>query len=195
MVRQRGHADENRSQIETLRTLTYDGRVTLTGRSGGKQAWGVLSWDGQTDETMATFPDGRDVWETLQSGDLSTLPECWIKLTNTGALGDMMWSDAMIFCFVSDRFVQVLRSEGFGGFQVLPLEVVPKRGTRFAGYSLLLPDNASEDAPIRSFPFVFRPTVTLDVSGEVIAALTAAGVTDFETHDATVRGRELIESE
>lgn len=46
---------------------------------------------------------------------------------------------------------------------------------RFGGYSLLLPDNASEDASIRSFPFAYRPTVSLDATAEVLATNSSPG--------------------
>ncbi|WP_435746002.1 hypothetical protein [Microbacterium sp. PMB16] len=172
-----------KSEEAIMRSLNYEGRSVIRGRWGSKQAWGLLSWAGQQ-EAWNILPDGRDVGDVLRSGDLTSLPPTWIKITNTGTYGDMLWDGAGGFSFVSERFVSAIQEAGFGGFQLLPLEVQPKRGERFPGYSLLLPDNKDEDAPIRSSPFVYRSTSWLDVSAEALAALERAGVTAFDVTDA-----------
>mgnify|MGYP001609068977 CR=1 FL=1 len=173
-----------KSEIAIVTGLSYEGRTVLSGRWGTKRAWGNLAWADQTDETIFTLPDGRSVRDVLASGGLDTLPECWIGISNTGKLDDMIWSGAMMYSFVSDRFLQALETAGIGGYQTLPLETQPKRGARFSGYSLLLPDGGDPDADIRSYPYVYRPTAALDVSARVLQALTDAGAADLATKDA-----------
>lgn len=180
------------SEIAVMERLTYEGRSIVQARSGRRQAWGLLAWDGQQ-EAWNVLPDGRDVGDALRSGDLDSLPPCWIKIWNTGAYGDMMWDGAMMFSFVSDRFVKALQDAGFvTGYQLLPLEVRPKKGDGFSGYSLLLPDNRDPDVPIRSFPYVNRATSSLDLAEEVLSALAGAGVDALEVEDASLRAAALI---
>lgn len=186
-----------RYEIALMESLSYEGRTIIEGRSGIKRAWGSLWWEEDAPPNapwLGVLPDGRDVWEVLRTGNLDSLPPCWIRIQNTGAYGDMIWSTSMVTAFVSDRFVAAITDAGFGGYQLLPLEVQPKRGERFSGYSLLLPDNDDPDAPIRCYPYPHRSWVSLDVSAEVMAALTAAGATDFRAEDASKRAAELIAS-
>lgn len=182
-----------KSEIEMMKSLNYEGRKVIQGRSGGKQAWGNLAWKGQG-EAWNVLPDGRDIWDVLQAGALDTLPPCWIKISNTGSFGDMIWNDAMMFSFISERFVKAIEAAGFGGYQLLPLEVRPKKGDPFPGYSLLLPDNRDAEAAIRSFPFVYRPTSALDLSATALAALEDAEVRDFDAEDASDRAIAVIEA-
>lgn len=182
----------NRSEIALMESLNYEGRTVIEGRSSARYAWGSLWWAGLIGDEWGTLPNGRNVLNTLMEGDLASLPSAWIKLQNSGTYGDMLWSDSMMSVFVSDRFVAAIKDSGFGGYQLLPLEVEPKRGERFGGYSLLLPDNRDHDAPIRSFPFPYRATAHLDVSAEVMAALTTAGVTGFLADDASTRAAAVL---
>jgi len=182
-----------KSELEAIKSMNYLGRTVIQGRSGGKRAWGNLAWEGQS-EAWNILPDGRDIWDVLQAGDLGALPPCWINISNTGMYGDLIWNDAVMFSFVSERFVSAIEEAGFSGYQLRPLEVQPKSGDRFSGYSLLLPDKSDPDAPIRSFPFVHRPTSALDISDDVAAALRHAGVTDFDSEDAGLQAVRVIEA-
>lgn len=174
------------SDVVILKGLDYEGRSVLRGNSGTRHAWAYLWWDELTPRGFwGPLPDGRDVSDVLVEGALGSLPPVWLRVENTGTFGDMLWNSSMAGVFVSDRFVSALQDAGFDGFQLLPLQVQPKRGERFSGYSLLLPDNSSADAPIRSFPFTNRPAASLDVSAEVLAALTAAGATNLKIESAS----------
>lgn len=175
-----------------MASLDYEGRTVIEARSSKKYAWGSLWWAGLIGDEWGTLPDGREVLDVLVAGELAALQSTWIRIENTGAYGDMLWSTSMMTTFVSERFASVIQDAGFGGYQLLPLDTQPKRGERFSGYSLLLPDNSDPDAAIRSFPYPYRPTVSLDVSAEVMAALTEAGVTDFRADDAVKRATESL---
>ncbi len=182
------------SEISLMESLRYEGRTIIEGHSTKKYAWGSLHWPELKADEWGTLPDGREVWDVLDEGELRTLQTTWIKVENTGVYGDMLWSGSMMTAFVSSRFASAIQNAGFRGFQLLPLEVQPKRGERFTGYSLLLPDNNNPDAAIRSFPYPYRPTVALDVSAEVMNALTEAGATDFHAEPASNRAQAQIES-
>lgn len=182
----------NQSELSLMASLNYEGRTVIEARSSRRYAWGSLSWKGLPQDEWGTLPDGREVWDVLVAGELTALQEAWIRIENTGVYGDMLWSGSMITAFVSSRFASAIQDAGFGGFELLPLEVRPKRGESVAGFSLLLPDNDNPDAPIRSFPYPYRTTVALDVSAEVIATLTSAGITDFRADDAVKRVTELL---
>lgn len=174
--------------------LDYERRTVIEAHSSKKYAWGSLHWAELEGDDWGTLPDSRELWDVLAEGDVSALQSTWIKIENTGAYGDMLWSGSMMTAFVSHRFAAAIQDAGFAGYQLLPLEVQPKSGARFAGYSLLLPDNSDPDAAIRSFPYPYRPTVALDVSAEVMAVLAEAGVTDFLAEAATKRAQAQIES-
>lgn len=182
-----------KSQLAVMKSLNYDGRTILSGRSGGKRAWGNIAWEGQQ-ENWSALPDGRDVTDVVEQGALDTLPPCWLKISNTGTYGDMIWDGGAGFSFVSDRFVSAVQDAGFTDeYKLFPLEVQAKRGDRFPGYSLLLADNEDPEAPIRSYPFVYRSWSYLDVSGDVMAALVRAGATELQREDATTEAARLIE--
>lgn len=183
-----------KSELAVMKSLNYDGRTILSGRSGRKQAWGNIAWEGQQVK-WSTLPDGRDVTRVVEEGALDTLPPCWLKIWNPGEYGDMMWDGSAGFSFVSDRFVTAVRDAGFtDGYQLLPLDVQPKRGDRFPGYSLLLPDNHDREAPIRSYPFAYRSWSYLDVSGDVMAALVSAGAIALHQEEAPAAVARLLES-
>lgn len=181
-----------KSDIRLMESLNYEGRTLVEGHSTKKYAWGSLRRPGLKADEGGTLPDGRKVLDVLSEGDITALRSTWLQVENPGVYGDMIWSTSMMTAFVSDRFVGAIRDAGFVGYQLLPLDVHPKRGEPFPGYSLLLPDNTDPDASIRSFPFPYRATVSLDVSGEVMATLRAAGVTDFTADEAPKRARAQI---
>lgn len=176
-----------------LRSLNYEARSVLEGPWGSRRAWASLWWDGLVpDESWGILPDGRDVSDVLVAGDLHPLPPVWLRVRNTGTYADILWTTSMVGVYVSDRFVSALQDAGFDGFQLLPLQVQPKRGERLSGYSLLLPDNSPADAPIRSFPFTNRASSSLDVSAEVLAALTAASATDLRVRSSSKAVESLL---
>ncbi|MGA6126406.1 MULTISPECIES: hypothetical protein [unclassified Microbacterium] len=184
------------SRRKELEAIGYEGRTVLVGRSSSKYAWADLGWRGWTEETCNVLPDGRNLEETLNQGvDLSSLPPVWMALNKGGALGDLLWNGGMMFCFVSDRFVDAVGDVTTAGYQVLPLDGVPKRGPRFAGYNLLVPDDKDADAHVRGYPFRRGYSSKLDVSAEVRESLKRHGATELIMRDAVKEIRELLDSD
>jgi len=177
--------------VHPLELRDYTGRLVMNGLGRTTWAWGVLSWEGQSDDEWAHLPDGRDVHEVLESGGIDTLPECWIKVTNTGKYPDIIWTGAGLFCFVSRRLLDVLEDLRVTGYRAIPLELRPKRGEPIQGYSMLYFDDNETDE-IRPYPPMNRGSDRFDTTVRVKDALAEAGVVNLEIDDAVERTRAAL---
>lgn len=158
---------------------SYSDRWLLDGRSGAKFASVELHWPGRDDDAPFLLPDGADMAEVIESGDLHRLPRgAWLQIDHPGVLGDLLWTTSHAFTAASDRFVETLRANGTTCFRTFPLPLRRADGELTSGYSILIVDGGDDD-PIREFPPGRRAINGIDASEDVVRALRRSGVTGY----------------
>lgn len=150
----------------------------LKARSGPGNLWVMRDHPGQPEYGHYLGANGESPYDLIADGrveDLGFTPR--FTRSNSGKLGDLLWTTGDMAKLASRRFVDVLQAVGATGYRTFPAEVRGKRGETigdYVGFAVL------DDDPAKDLRFEFGYQGWSFVASDRVAdALKAAGVTEL----------------
>ncbi|WBL18789.1 hypothetical protein [Citricoccus sp. NR2] len=179
----------------------YQDRWIISGKGTTRDMWVGLAWEGIDPDRPFTLPDGTDFLDLLSEGRFSSIADkVWLQADKKGRMEDVLWTCTMSYTAISTRLVKALKKFTPEGIQSWPLEVRSKRGEKLSDdyHLIVISPTASDDSPVRSFPYKDLPSASFDVTSEVFDHLKEQGITGFSAEhglDYIKTARENEETE